>query len=144
MAHGLHGAFRTTWYTRSMPQQDIIGHWQKGARDALELAKLAHCAEKNELALFHCHLAVEKALKAAYMERHHEDHPYTHDLAHLAGLIGETFEAEDMTAFQKLTDFVVDARYSDPFWAAKQATGENAARWIAVTERLLSRILHET
>jgi HEPN domain-containing protein len=126
-----------------MTRQDIIEHWRKGARDALELARLAHQAEKNELALFHCHLAVEKALKAAYMERHHEDHPYTHDLAHLAGLVGETFEMEDMTALQKLTDFVVDARYSDPFWAEKQATSKNAAHWIAVTEHLLSRIRHE-
>lgn len=39
-------------------------HWQNGALDALRVAKL--CVENNqyELALFHCHLCIEKSLKS--------------------------------------------------------------------------------
>jgi len=124
-----------------MTKNEIVAHWRKGARDSLDVAKLCLEAQKYEQALFHCHLAVEKALKAAFIEQHGEDHPYSHDLAYLAGLIKHSLRDEDMETIKQLTAFVVDARYSDPYWAAEQATEDNARNWIGITEKLLSSLL---
>lgn len=93
-----------------------------------------------ESALFHCHLAIEKTLKALYMEQRGEDHPYTHDLAHLATLLKHRLETDDVEALQELSEFVVDARYSDPYWAAEQATADNARKWIETTNHLLASL----
>ncbi|MFH0770556.1 MAG: HEPN domain-containing protein [Candidatus Peregrinibacteria bacterium] len=124
-----------------MTGQEVIEHWRKGARSSLKMAHLALSADEYEHALFHCHLAIEKTLKALYMEQHGEDHPYTHDLRHLAGLIQHALNADDMNALQEMTEFVTDARYSDPYWAAEEATKENAAHWIRRTEHILSALL---
>lgn len=124
-----------------MTGQEVIAHWRKGARSALKMARLALDAEEYEPALFHCHLAIEKALKAVYMEQHGEDHPYTHDLRHLATLIRHSLHAEDMEVLQEMAEFVTDARYSDPYWAAEEATKKNAGKWIRKTEHILSMLL---
>src|SRR4051812_14793322 len=56
---------REPCYTRRVTTEDVIAHWRKGAKNALRVAVLAHEDGEHELALFHCHLAVEKALKKA-------------------------------------------------------------------------------
>jgi len=53
-----------------MTQQEASDHWRKGAEDALVMAQLGHEHGKYALSLFHCHLAVEKALKALYTKLH--------------------------------------------------------------------------
>jgi HEPN domain-containing protein len=107
------------------------------------MAKVAQREGEHESALFHCHLAVEKALKAVYMKQHREEHPHTHDLAYLAGLVEHSLGTAEVESLKQLSEFVVDARYSDPYWAAEQATNDAAIHWIGVTERLLSLLLHE-
>ena len=124
-----------------MTQQQIIVHWRKGAQDSIEVARMCLEAQKYEHAFFHCHLAIEKALKATYMDQHGKDHPYTHDLPYLASLVDHHLAAEDVALLKELTAFVTDARYSDPYWAQEQATKENTRRWVEVAERMLSQLL---
>ncbi|MBI3618976.1 HEPN domain-containing protein [Candidatus Peregrinibacteria bacterium] len=124
-----------------MSEKEIIDHWKKGAQEAIGAARVLCEKGFYESALFHCHLAIEKALKALYMEQHGEDHPFSHDLAHLAELLEHHLAGNDMSALQELSEFVVDARYSDPYWAAEQATADNARRWIQTTEHLLASLL---
>lgn len=133
--------WRRSWYARCVTESETIAHWRKGARDALRLAKLAASDELFELALFHCHLAVEKALKAAIMEKTAEPHPKVHALLRLALLLQSEWSAEDQELFDTLSDFAVAARYDDPAWAERYATAANAERWIDRTERFLSRHL---
>jgi len=122
-------------------QQDAIRHWQEGAKKSLHAAEVLYGERDYESALFHCHLAVEKALKALYMEQRGEDHPHTHDLAYLASLIQHNLSKNDEEELKVLTSFVTDARYSDPYWAAEQANAKEAARWIASAKHLLSSLL---
>lgn len=44
-----------------MTEADVIAHWKKGAKDAIEAARLLHDGGKYALALFDLHLAMEKA-----------------------------------------------------------------------------------
>src|SRR5690242_12824359 len=94
-----------------MTDAQLIAHWRKGSHDALDAARLLSDDGKYELALFHCHLAVEKALKAAIMESTREPHPKVHDLARLALLIRPDWPAQDRELFDTLSDFAIAARY---------------------------------
>lgn len=127
-----------------MSDEEIIGHWRKGAFDALEMARLALEAGKYDHALFNCQLAVEKALKVKHMEQKGEDAPRTHNLQHLASLLDQRFHNEEMELLEELSDFAVDARYHDPQWAREEATREKANQWIESVSSLLSRLLHAT
>jgi len=119
-------------------ESDVIAHWRKGARDELESARLLHAGRQYAGSLFHSHLAVEKALKAAYMEQCGDEAPYTHNLLDLATLLGRPWTDAQKAALDRLTDFVVAARYSDPAWAGQYATAEHAAQGITDARTFLS------
>jgi HEPN domain-containing protein len=123
-----------------MTQQEAVRHWQEGARKALRAAKVLHEDGNDESALFHCHLAVEKALKAAWIaQRDTEEPPHTHDLVALAkALEKQPWTEEDLEVLETLTRFVIDARYADPTWAVEYATKENTERWIEQGRRFIS------
>lgn len=123
-----------------MTTQDVIAHWRKGAKNALRVATLAHEDGEHELALFHCHLAVEKALKAAVMEATGRPHPKVHNLSRLAALLRDDWPADDHTLLATLSEFAVAARYDDPAWAERFATAQNARLWIERTSAFLSRL----
>src|SRR5262245_34735285 len=44
-------------------EADVIAHWRQGVRNELASAQLLRDGGQYEASLFHCHLAVEKALK---------------------------------------------------------------------------------
>ena len=118
----------------NVTSSEIIGHWRKGAFDALEVAKLVFQAEKFEHTLFNCQLAVEKALKVLYMRAKAEDAPRTHNLVYLAELLELELTDQDQELLNNLSDFAVDARYNDPIWAQEQATRENAEGMLSAVE----------
>lgn len=124
-----------------MTAEDIVAHWQNGAQEALRTAEWNMESGMHELALFHAHLALEKALKSVYISQHKEDHPYTHDLLRIALLIRSDWDDETKEAFSHLSDYAVAARYSDPVWALSQANAENAKCWVAFSKKLLSQLL---
>lgn len=125
-------------YSRRVTTQDVIQHWRKGATDALGAAKLLAGNKKYELALFHCHLAVEKALKAAVMERTRKPHPKVHNLSRLALILRENWSDQERMLFVTLSDFAVAARYDDPAWARRYATARKTRQWIKRTAAFLS------
>jgi HEPN domain-containing protein len=125
-------------YTRRVTTKDVIAHWRKGAKNALRVAGLSHEDGEQEFALFHCHLAVEKAIKAAIMEETGKPHPKLHELFTLAKLLREEWTDEDRELFDALSEFAVAARYDDPAWAEQQARPETVAAWLRRTEAFLS------
>lgn len=124
-----------------MTESDIVAHWRKGAKDALRVATLSYEDGKYELALFHCHLAVEKALKAAIMEKTKKPHPKIHELFKLAMILHEEWSTEDRQLLDVLSDFAVSARYDDPAWAEHFATAENTMLWISKSQSFLATLL---
>lgn len=121
-----------------MTLAQVIAHWREGASDSPRLARRAAEDVLYELALFHSHLAIEKALKATYMEQHAKKAPYTHSLLDLMEMLGRPWTEEQKAALNRLTDFVVAAWYSDPTWAQEYATDEHASRGIADAQEFLS------
>lgn len=121
-----------------MTREEAAAHWQTGANDALEVAKLSFTAGKYALALFHCQLAVEKALKALYIEQHDAIPPKTHDLLQLAEKIEFFIDDRQRALLDELSDFATLARYSDGDWEHTSATEERAKHWISVVDEFLS------
>lgn len=124
-----------------MTESDVIAHWKKSARDELRSARLLCEGGQYASVLFHCHLAVEKALKALFMEQFKKEAPMTHDLPRIASELGRNWTKEEKIIFADLTGYAVAARYDDPAWAEQEATLENADSWIFRVDGLLSTLL---
>jgi HEPN domain-containing protein len=92
-------------------------------------------------ALFHCHLAVEKALKAVYMQQRRKEAPLTHDLLQLALQLDRVWPDEEKQLLADLTEYAVAARYDDPLWAQQEASAEITGAWIPRVAAILSSIL---
>ena len=64
-----------------MTKEGASAHWLDGARKALQGARALYKDQNYALCLFHCHLAMEKVLKARLIEQlDMQDPPPTHDL----------------------------------------------------------------
>lgn len=124
-----------------MTQQESIQHWQQGSRDSLRAAELLYDDGKYSLTLFHCHLALEKALKALYIQEHDEAAPYIHNLRELALSLSMEWKEDQMQLLKELTTFAVAARYGDPVWAENEASPKRVHEWLEQTQLLLSLLL---
>lgn len=124
-----------------MTEADVIAHWREGARDELKSAKLLRDGGLHPGVLFHCHLAVEKALKAAYMQEYRKQPPLTHDLLQIALRLDRNWADTEKTLLADLTEYAVAARYDDPGWADREATADATATWIETVDSLLSTLI---
>jgi HEPN domain-containing protein len=124
-----------------MTETEVIAHWRKGARDELASARLLCDGGQYPGALFHCHLAVEKALKARFMEQHRREAPLTHDLAQIALQLDRTWTEAEKQLLADLTGYAIAARYDDPLWARREATAGTVAARIRQVEALLLSLL---
>lgn len=92
---------------------EIRSYWIKEAEEALSVAE--HLFEKGDYsyALFFGHLAVEKILKALYVDHKREHAPPTHNLQRLAREADLTLDKEKRQTFLLITSFNIEARYPD-------------------------------
>lgn len=127
-----------------MSYQEVVAYWQEDAlRDfkvAEGLGSLGHYA----YALFFCHLALEKMLKAVYVSRNKKHAPFTHKLVLLAEGSNLNVTEKQKTVLDTITDFNLHTRYAD--WKkefyAKYDKKEYADKYLQTTKELLSW-LHE-
>jgi HEPN domain-containing protein len=115
-------------------------YWKESADKDFEvaegLAKLGHYA----YALFFCHLALEKMLKAAYVARHKKHAPLTHNLVSLAQDAELAMTPLTTKDFAVINEFNVQTRYPDKKsqFYREFNTREYAKEYLAKTTRLLS------
>lgn len=126
-----------------MTQDEAVTHWQKRARAELRGARVLFDKGDNELygeVIFHCHLALELALKAKYIDEHKKAAPFTHNLGELAETITEEWSGSDRRDLDQLSDTAVLTRYGDQEWYIENATKEKAAEWLEKAAQLLTKI----
>ncbi len=123
-----------------MSQEEIIKHWHRGAHDAFEAALLLLENGKYALALFHCHLAVEKALKAIYIFEHDKNPPASHDLTFLAGQLSSDWNEQEEDVLDDLSGYSTAARYEDQRWHEQKATKENVQEWLKKVSVLFKKL----
>ena len=126
-----------------MTQDEAATHWQQRARSELKVARILF--EKGEPdvygeVIFHCHLALELALKAKYIQEHNAAAPFTHNLGELAQTLDEKWSESDRKDFDQLSDNAVLARYGDEEWHTRHATKEKARMWLEKVGSFLTKI----
>lgn len=92
---------------------NVKSYWIDEAEEALTVAE--HLYEKADYsyALFFGHLAVEKILKALYVDSKKEHAPPTHNLQRLARQAGLPLDEKRSQSFLVITSFNIEARYPD-------------------------------
>ena len=91
----------------------LIAHWGKSSD--IDFRAMEHLFEKKDYsyALFFGHLAVEKILKALYVENNKEHAPPIHNLLRLANLTGLSLDKEKTEKLIVISSFNIEARYPD-------------------------------
>ena len=87
--------------------------WVRYAEADLEVAALALEHNLLRIALFHSHEAVEKALKAVWIETKGEEPERTHNLPYLANELGIELSADHMEFLRKLYWQLIPSRYPE-------------------------------
>ena len=94
-----------------MRSNEEISYWLGIAKDDLRVA--GHLIDTNDRlhALFFCHLAIEKMLKALFVKVNKGSPPPTHNLPRLATESKLTLSGEDIEFLNELLRFNIEARY---------------------------------
>ena len=92
-----------------------VSEWLKVAEDDLDTAIFCNDGKRYLWALFMCQQAIEKILKALYIDINDKIPPRKHDLIELAdhaGIFGECSEdVKDL--FRRLSRYYIKARYPE-------------------------------
>lgn len=96
-----------------MDIQKIKQYWLEEASDALKVAWDLYEKADYSYSLFFGHLAIEKLLKAIYVEKNGEHAPYIHNLLRLAEISGIKLNDAHKDLLIKITTFNVESRYPD-------------------------------
>ena len=93
--------------------QKTIDYWLEEAEEALKVAD--HLFEKKDFSysLFFGHLAVEKFIKAIYVQKRNEHAPQIHNLVRLAEQAGIVMSPEQKETLIIITAFNLESRYPD-------------------------------
>ncbi|MFH1096592.1 MAG: HEPN domain-containing protein [Candidatus Desantisbacteria bacterium] len=99
--------------TEQIRTDAIIKYWKDEAAESLKVAW--HLYEKDDYSysLFFGHLAVEKILKAFYVEKEKQHAPFTHDLLRLVEKINVPLSDDQKKALIKITAYNLEARYPE-------------------------------
>lgn len=111
--------------------------WWEQAQEDLATARATIEASRFYAAAFFCQQAVEKSLKALWIERFRELPPKTHDLTVLAERLG--LPAEFSTALKDINPAYATARYPDAAngLPARAFNDEIARRDLLGAERIM-------
>lgn len=126
-----------------MTQNEAATHWQKRAHAELKGAKALFEKHDSDLygeVLFHCHLALELALKSQYILEKDAAAPFTHDLGELAKNLQTVWDVHERENLDTITEAGILSRYGDAQWFATHATKEKTGECLQNTEQLLTKI----
>ena len=93
--------------------QKTINYWLEEAVEALKVAEHLFDNKDYSYSLFFGHLAVEKILKALYIQNKGEHAPQIHNLVRLAEHAGVILTPERKETLNKITAFNLESRYPD-------------------------------
>ena len=98
---------------KKLDLENIKSYWISEAEEALNVTD--HLFEKKDYsyALFFGHLAVEKILKALYVDNKKEHAPPIHNLQRLANLTGISLGEDKADKLILISSFNIEARYPD-------------------------------
>ena len=97
-----------------MTKEEHVAYWCKSAQHDLEAAQSLLDSGRNDWCLFVGHLALEKILKALFVDKNDNDiPPKIHNLVRLAELSKTKLNEEEKFLIDKINDFNIQTRYPD-------------------------------
>ncbi len=127
-----------------MRSNEEISYWLGIAKDDLRVA--GHLIDTNDRlhALFFCHLAIEKMLKALFVKVNRRLSPWTHNLPRLAKESKLTLSEEDLQFLNELLRFNIEARYpKDRIKIRKACTKKYSAGVLRAVKKWQRRLTTE-
>ncbi len=118
---------------------ELFQHWSKTADYDIKTASDMFNVKRYPYALFMCHLAIEKLLKALIVKQTNEHAPYTHNLVELGKNSGINFTEDDQILLADLKEFNLESRY--PEWKKdfyKKANRKYTERYLLRTTSLFA------
>ncbi|MDO8512357.1 MAG: HEPN domain-containing protein [bacterium] len=127
-----------------MTEENLVIYWQEGAREAWKTAEALMASKRYVHTLFFCHLTLEKALKACYVDVNKVPSPPVHDLNWLAEEAKVSVSDDDKNILAEISKFNIAGRYEDyKLRLHEEATFEYVSRWVGETKRLMDVLLAE-
>jgi len=115
--------------------------WLKQADYDTDTAEFMCAGGRYFYAVFMCHLAVEKTLKALYQQKLQETPPKTHNLVYLLNRIGLRPDQDKSRVIARLNEANIATRYPDDIDKLQSDySQEIAARILAQTKEILKWI----
>jgi len=120
-----------------MDAEKVKNYWVVESDEALKVAWQIFNAKSYSYALFFGHLAIEKILKAIYVDKTKQQPPFTHNLLKLAEVLDTQLDQRQRDAFIEITAFNIESRYSDEDGSfKKKCTKEFAKGWLNKIEEI--------
>lgn len=113
--------------------------WLKSAKEDFKIAEDLVRMKHYQWALFLCHIAIEKVLKANYIRILDQYPPPIHKLVKLAQDCKLTLTDGQINDLREMTTFHIEARYDvikDKLY--KKATKEFTLKYFEITKKLLN------
>lgn len=114
--------------------ETVITYWREGATTDFESAACLQKGRKYIQALFFCHLALEKILKACVVRTTKAQASFTHNLTYLAGKAQLDLSKAQMAFLQDMTRYNLEGRYPDYYETTRKT----------VTPALTKKLMQET
>lgn len=97
-----------------MKKEDHVAYWKESSLHDLESAEAIFLCKKYDWCLFVGHLALEKILKSAFVDRHDNNiPPKIHNLVRLAELANIELNDDQKFLLDTINDFSIQTRYPD-------------------------------
>ena len=113
--------------------------WLKSSKEDYKIAEDLIDMKHYQWALFLCHIAIEKVLKASYIKINDQYPPPIHKLVKLAADCKIELSEEQVDDLREMTSFNIEARYDiikDKLY--KKATKEYTKKYFQKTKNLLN------
>ena len=95
-----------------MELKEKVNYWVEYAKYDLKSAEVMNDSARYLYTVFMCQQAIEKILKALYLQTNEQEAPKTHNLEHLANIIDHLGLSEsDVDLLEDLTAFYINGRY---------------------------------
>jgi HEPN domain-containing protein len=117
------------------------GQWIIQANDDIEVAEILYKSKKFLHAIFICHLAVEKALKAIYADIYDKIPPKTHNLIYLVEITKLALPSEKYECLALLNEAGIPTRYpEDRDQMLKEFTSEKVSNILDMSKGVITWI----
>jgi HEPN domain-containing protein len=97
-----------------MEQMEIsekVEYWLDIAEYDMQTARSMHKSGRYLYTVFMCEQAIEKILKANYLQKLSREAPYSHNLVYLESLMELGISNKDLELIAELTTYYIEARY---------------------------------